>query len=98
MANRGIFAASAAFMVVAMAYATTIGRADNLIQTTSNRTAQLWEYKAIRLALGDPDAQQRVLNELGADGWELATTQINPVPGTDGGAVAYVAILKRAKL
>ncbi|HEY0117743.1 MAG TPA: hypothetical protein VGC04_03075 [Cellulomonas sp.] len=46
-----------------------------------------WEYVTIPLVI---HATKAILDQWGADGWELVTV----IPGPDGGLVAY---LKRAK-
>jgi hypothetical protein len=34
-----------------------------------------WEYKVVKLGPSSSDACERVLNELGADGWDLIAFQ-----------------------
>ena len=50
-----------------------------------------WEYKVI--ALNPPVSEERTLNQLGSEGWELVQMIRNDVTSPTGG----IYILKRAK-
>jgi hypothetical protein len=51
-----------------------------------------WEYKTIKLSGGEVDQLDRTMNELGAQGWELAAAF-----DVGGSSVVVVAIFKRPK-
>jgi hypothetical protein len=62
-------------------------------RTVEGRKVQQWEHKVILMKPGDAAAQEKSLNELGASGWKLVTTEVSSVSG----GIFYLAYLERPK-
>ncbi len=84
----------ASLIITSVVVISTLGRADSPKVTARSahvETVQSWEYKVLKLAIGDPIAQENELNDLGVKGWELVETNMHSLSG----GVLYFAILKR---
>jgi hypothetical protein len=85
----GIVLPSAAMALVVCAAAT--GHTKFQEDSAKPQRGQQWQYKVTEIPLADAAAQESVLNELGSEGWELVSTELNR---QSAGAV-YLATLKR---
>src|SRR5262249_27442368 len=93
-----VHVSTAAALLARIAVVTMLATEPVAAQEKPAQAVQKWEYKVVQVSptsLVQADFEEKLLNRLGAEGWELCST-ITPTPrGTDQVLVAL--IFKRPK-